>query len=67
MYCLFFTTAVTIGFRPDTYQVDEGAEFVELVVEVLDGILDTDVVVRFTTSDNSAICKGKLPWQSEHV
>ena len=49
-----------IGFRPDSYQVNEGIEFVDLVVEVLDGTLDTDVVVRLTTSDGTATCKGYI-------
>ena len=57
---MFLSTAAIIGFRPDSYQINEGAGFVDLVVEVLDGTLDTDVVVRLTTSGGTATCKGYI-------
>ena len=49
-----------IGFNPPSYEVDEGAGVVTLVVEVLDGVLDTEIQVRLSTADAEAVCKLEL-------
>ena len=45
---------VVIGFRPDTYEVDESAGGVTLTVEVLSGVLTQDVTLTYTTADGTA-------------
>ena len=56
---LSINIAVRIGFDPDTYSVNEGDGVVNLMVSVLEGRLDTEVVVQLFTSDDTAICKAK--------
>ena len=46
---------VVIGFRPDTYEVSEGAGKVTLTVEVLAGVLTQDVTLSYATMDDSAV------------
>ena len=48
---------VTIGFDPAAYEVDEEAGIVFVSVAVLDGALNTDVVIRLNTSDGTAVCE----------
>ena len=48
------TDPVVIGFRPDTYDVDENAGGVTLTVEVISGVLTQDVTLTYTTADDSA-------------
>ena len=45
---------VVIGFRPDTYEVDEDAGEVILTVEVIDGVLTDEVTLTYTTADGTA-------------
>ena len=45
---------VVIGFRPDTYDVDEDAGEVILTVEVIDGVLTDEVTLTYTTADGTA-------------
>ena len=49
---------VVIGFRPDTYEVSEGAGKVTLTVEVLAGVLTQDVTLSYATMDDSAVAPG---------
>ena len=53
-WLIIFHTVVVIGFQPDQYTVDEGADSVNFTVVVIDGELDFDVVVEFFTKDGSA-------------
>ena len=46
---------VVIGFRPDTYEVDESAGGITLTVEVISGVLTEDVTLSYTTMDDSAM------------
>jgi hypothetical protein len=53
----FLSIAVRIGFDPTAYSVNEGDGVVTLEVAVLDGVLETEVVVRISTNNGSATCK----------
>ena len=52
-----FSLGVVIGFQQTTYNVLESVGDAELRVAVLSGSLETEIVVRFTTDDDSAVCK----------
>ena len=52
-----FSLAVVIGFRQTTYNVDEGEGDAVLEVRIISGSLQTEIVVNFTTADDSAVCK----------
>ena len=54
-FCNF--AVILIGFDPDAYEVDEEEGIVFVTVAVLDGSLNTDVVIRLNTSDGTAVCK----------
>ena len=47
-------TDATIGFLNTAYSVNENDGVVALEVGVLDGFLEREVVVLFSTSDNNA-------------
>ena len=49
---------VEIGFDPVTYSVGEASGTVELTVEVINGILTDEVVLSYTTMDDSATSPG---------
>ena len=51
---IFRQTAVTIGFDPIIYNVDESAGPVELVVRIISGELARPVEVILSTADGSA-------------
>ena len=46
---------VVIGFRPDAYEVDESAGVVTVTVEVISGVLTQEVMLSYTTRDDSAV------------
>ena len=49
---------VVIGFDRDAYSVDEGAGTVELTVEVISGVLTEEVMLSYTTVEDSAVAPG---------
>ena len=59
MLCNFFA-AVTIGFDPDDYTVNETDGSVTLMVRLISGILERDVIVNFETTPGSATSAGSL-------
>ena len=48
-------TAVSIGFDPTSYQVNEDDGVAVVTVKVLSGELSDTVIVDFTTTDGTAI------------
>ncbi len=48
---------ITIGFNPATDSVRENEGFINLVVEVLEGNLQTNIDIRLDTRDGTAVCK----------
>ncbi len=59
-YCAIFLAAVTIGFDPTEYAVNEADGSVTLRVRILDGVLEREVVVDFETTPGSATSSGNL-------
>ena len=55
--CMLFSSAVVIGFTPDTYNVDEDGGSVSITFGVLSGTLGVSVDVSVSTTDGSALCK----------
>jgi hypothetical protein len=53
-------TAVTIGFDSTDYTVNEADGSVTLMVRLLNGILEREVVVDFETTPGSATSSGNL-------
>ena len=51
------TTGVTIGFVNPPYSVIENEEQLVIQIGVIEGSLQTEVVVSFSTSDLTAISK----------
>ena len=54
---ILLSLALVIGFEPSTYTVLESVGDAELEVVIISGSLETDIVVRLTTADDSAVCK----------
>ena len=52
-----FSLAVLIGFQQTTYSVFEGVGDAVVKVGIIIGSLETEIVVRLTTADDSAVCK----------
>ena len=52
---LLFFVALVIGFVPTTYTVNEGSGPAVLIVQVISGDLETQIVVNLTTFDDSAV------------
>ena len=52
--------AVTIGFVPEEYLVNETDGSVVLMVHLIDGVLEREAVVSFETSPGSATSAGNL-------
>jgi hypothetical protein len=52
--------AVTIGFDPADYTVNEADGSVTLMVRLLNGVLEREVVVDFETTPGSATSSGNL-------
>ncbi len=48
---------ITIGFNPATDSVRENEGFINLIVEVLEGNLQTNIDIRLDTRDGTAVCK----------
>ena len=55
--CMLSSSAVVIGFTPDTYNVNEGDGSVSITFGVLNGTLGVSVDVSVSTTDGSALCK----------
>ena len=53
-------TAVTIGFDPEEYFVNEADGSVSLTVRLISGVLEREAVVSFETSPGSATSAGNL-------
>ena len=51
---------VTIGFDPDDYTVNETDGSVTLMVRLISGVLERDVIVNFETTPGSATPTGSL-------
>ena len=52
--------AVTIGFDPDQYFTNEADGSVSLMVRLISGVLEREIVVDFETSPGSATSAGNL-------
>ena len=48
---------ITIGFLDERYTVSEGVGNARLMVGVLSGDLETNIVVNISTADDTALCK----------
>ena len=59
-FCIFFffTIAVTIGFRPQNYTVNEEDGSVTFTILLISGTLERDVTVPFFTSSGTATEEG---------
>ena len=55
-----FFAAVTIGFDPNTYTVNEPDGSVILMVHLISGVLEREVIVNFETSPGSATGNFKI-------
>ena len=53
-----FVVVPTIGFIDPPYSGFEAEEFVTLIVGLVSGILDNDLVIRFTTEDEEGGATG---------
>jgi len=58
MNCFSSVLVVTVGFDPVTYFVNEVDGFAELSVVLLEGELERDITVQFSTSSGSATEEG---------
>ena len=56
----YFFAAVTIGFDPDEYTFSEPDGSVTLMVRLISGVLEREVVVDFETSPGSATSAGNF-------
>ena len=54
---LILFSVVTVGFNPTTYAVREDAGNVSVILSVLAGTLDRDVIVTLTTMNSTAMCE----------
>ncbi len=61
---LYYSPGPTIGFVPDSYNVNEDDGFVEFNVEVIRGTLERDIEVTFTTQPGTATEDGESCDQS---
>ena len=48
---------ITIGFLDERYTVSEGVGDAPLMVGVISGDLETNIVVNISTADDTAVCK----------
>lgn len=49
-------SAVTIGFLETTYNVSEDVGLAQLRVGIINGSLDTEIVISLATADDTAVC-----------
>ena len=49
--------AITIGFLETSYTVSEGVGDAGLMIGVISGDLETNIVVNISTAEDSALCK----------
>ena len=48
---IFDDDKVTIGFEMEVYTVNEDQEFVDICVEIIEGVLQNEIGIRLTTKD----------------
>ncbi len=60
MFQIFIRIAVTIGLEDPEIVVDEDAGTVEICARIMDGVLDRQITVTLTTSDDTAVCKSSI-------
>jgi len=60
MLCSCAYLVVIVGFRPETYTVNEVAGSIQISVALLNGSLERDVTVPYFTSSGSATESGDL-------
>jgi len=53
---------VTIGFVMTTCSVHEDAGNISVILSVLAGTLDQDIIVTLTTMNNTAMCECRKKW-----
>ena len=59
IYCVFFFhIGARFGFDPVQYRVNEGAGSVTLFVVLLEGTLEREINLQFTTVKGTAIASG---------
>lgn len=51
---------VTIGFDSEKYAVTESDRFVVLIVRLIEGVLQRDILVHFKTAAGTATSTGSL-------
>ncbi len=60
MFQIFIRIAVTIGLEDTEIVVHENAGTVEICARILDGVLDREITMTLTTSDDNAVCKSSI-------